>query len=154
MGRILMRPLHLANLYRPRNSIDATPPQGSQLGCKAYLFKPLPCILKVDHTPVVRAAQRGRDWRFVQTHLGDRSRSRQCRNSSKLSQHSVFWPSWQPVTKAGQSKITWHPSPLCPRSRLNPSLRANITDDGAGRGANPALAPVAPSQFALVRRAN
>lgn len=141
MGRILMQPQHLATLRRACNSIDATPPQAGQLGRKAYLFKRLPYTLNVDHTPVVRAAQRGRDWHHVQTHLGDRSRSNSWKRSSKLSQHSVFWPSWRPVTKAGSSRITWHPLPQCPRSQSNPCLRASIISVGAGRGAIPALIP-------------
>ena len=134
MGRILMQPQHLATGYHRRNSIDATSPQAGQLGRKSYLFKCLPCTLNVDHTPVVRAAQRGRDWRIVQTHLGDRSRSNSWKNSSKHSQHSVFWPSWRPATKVASSRIMWRLSPLCPRSQSNPCLRESITKVGAGRG--------------------
>ena len=143
MGRILMRPQHLATLYQPGNSSDATPPQAGQLGRKAYLFKPLHCTLNLDHIPVVRAAQRGRDWRDVQTHLGDRSRRNSWKNSSRLSQHSVFWPSWRPVTKVASLKITSRPSPLWPRSQSNPCSRANIINLGTGRGKSPALIPVA-----------
>lgn len=146
-----MRPQHLATLDQAAGSSDAALTQASQTTHKAYLFKPLPYTLNLGHIPVVRAAQRGRDWSVGQTHPGDRSRSITWKNSLKLSQHSVFWPSWRPATKVGSSKITWPQSPLWPRSQLNPCLRASITKygiavHGTGRGSNPAPIPVARSK--------
>ena len=148
MGRILMRPQHLATLYRCGNSSDATPPQAGQLCGKTYLFKRLQRILHVGHIPVVRAAQRGRDWQDVQTHLGDRSRRNRWKTSLKLSQHLAFWPLWRPVTKVGSSKTMSHPSPLWPRSQSNLCSQANTTEHGrllhgSGRGTALALTPVA-----------
>lgn len=146
MGRILMQPQYLATPSRSKTGFDAAPPQASGSANKAYLFKPLSPILDAGHIPVTRAAQRGRDWRYVQTHLGIRSRSITWKNSSNQSQHSVFWPSWRPATKAVSFRTMRPPSPLWPRSPSNPCLRANITRHHAGRGPNPALTPVFPTR--------
>lgn len=148
MGRILMLPQHLANADQVQGGIDATPPQARQLDRKSYHFKCLRCTLHADHIPVVRAAQRGRDWQFVQTHPGARSRSSSWKKSSRQLAHSVFWPSWRPATKAGSSKNTWPPSPLFHPLRLNPCLRANTTNHGAGRGHPLALTAVAQNRGA------
>ena len=154
MGRILMLPQYLATFDQTRGGNDATPPQADQLGCKSYHFKCLRCTLDAGHIPVVRAAQRGRDWQVVQTHPGARSRSSSWKKSSRQLAHSVFWPSWRPATKAGSLKIMSPPSPLRRQSRSNPCLRANIIDHGttlieSGRGI-----PLALTAVAQIRGAN
>jgi hypothetical protein len=140
MGRFLMHPQHLGDCGGPSGGFDATRSQTPQSLRKSYLFKPLPYTLHLGHIPVANTSQGGRDWSPRQTSAGLRSRSNTWKNSSNQSQHSVFWPSWRPVTGGAQSKNTWPPSPWRHLSRSSRCLAASITDYTAGRGQS--LAPL------------